>query len=81
MENSSRWIKLEFEKTDLGYPSIVSVVTDGADWKMARYFRLPMGKTVKAGFEAQSPIGKGAKVRFRDIYIGRGEIRNLRKGI
>jgi len=26
-ESKSRWIKLEFERTDLGYPSIVSVVT------------------------------------------------------
>ena len=24
-----KWIKLEFEQTDLGYPSIVSVITDG----------------------------------------------------
>jgi regulation of enolase protein 1 (concanavalin A-like superfamily) len=24
-----KWIKLEFEMTDLGYPSVVSVVTDG----------------------------------------------------
>jgi uncharacterized protein len=26
---AKRWIKLEFEKTDLGYPSVVSVVTNG----------------------------------------------------
>ena len=116
MENERRWIKLEFEKTDLGYPSVVSVITDGAsddangekmegvrklflqvlrrgdywvahysldgaDWKMVRYFRLPMGETVKAGFEAQSPIGKGAKVKFCDLYIGHKEIVNLRAGI
>ncbi len=29
-ESDDRWIKLEFELTDLGYPSIVSVITDGA---------------------------------------------------
>jgi uncharacterized protein len=28
-ESSSRWIKLAFERTDLGYQSVVSVVTDG----------------------------------------------------
>ncbi|MCB0060531.1 MAG: DUF1349 domain-containing protein [Caldilineaceae bacterium] len=28
--DDAHWIKLEFERTDLGYPSIVSVVTDGA---------------------------------------------------
>lgn len=27
-DSKSKWIKLGFEKTDLGYPSIVSVVTD-----------------------------------------------------
>jgi len=29
-ENDTRWIKHEFEMTDLGYQSIVSVITDGA---------------------------------------------------
>jgi len=28
-DSPSKWIKLAFEMTDLGYPSIVSVVTDG----------------------------------------------------
>lgn len=27
-DTKTRWIKLEFEKTDLGHPSVVSVVTD-----------------------------------------------------
>jgi len=115
MENDARWIKLEFEKTDLGYPSIVSVITneasdacngekmegvgkvflqvvrrddywmlhhslDGEQWKMARYFRLKMSGTVKVGFAAQSPLGKGTKARFTHIYIGQKKIENLRKG-
>ena len=29
-DTAQKWIKLEFEMTDLGYPSVVSVVTDGA---------------------------------------------------
>jgi regulation of enolase protein 1 (concanavalin A-like superfamily) len=28
-DTAKKWIKLEFEMTDLGYPSVVSVVTDG----------------------------------------------------
>jgi uncharacterized protein len=28
-DSARKWIKLEFEMTDLGYPSVVSVVTDG----------------------------------------------------
>jgi uncharacterized protein len=27
-DSSTKWIKLEFERTDLGYPSVVSVITD-----------------------------------------------------
>ncbi len=29
-DSASKWIKLEFEMTDLGHPSVVSVVTDGS---------------------------------------------------
>jgi regulation of enolase protein 1 (concanavalin A-like superfamily) len=28
-DSPKKWIKLEFERTDLGYPSIVSVITNG----------------------------------------------------
>ncbi|HWR11372.1 MAG TPA: DUF1349 domain-containing protein [Rectinemataceae bacterium] len=115
LEHDTRWIKLEFEKTDLGYPSVVSVITDGASddangekmegiekvflqvvrrsdywalhysldgkaWKMVRYFRLKMSETLRIGFVAQSPLGKGTKARFTHIYIGRKQIENLRKG-
>lgn len=115
LENDARWIKLEFEKTDLGYPSVVSVITDGASddangekmegvgkvflqvvrrndywalhysldgkaWKMVRYFRLKMSETLRIGFVAQSPLGKGTRVKFSDIHIGQREIGNLRRG-
>jgi uncharacterized protein len=29
LDSAKKWIKLEFELTDLGYPSVVSVITDG----------------------------------------------------
>jgi uncharacterized protein len=29
LDSARKWIKLEFELTDLGYPSVVSVITDG----------------------------------------------------
>jgi uncharacterized protein len=115
MDNEKKWIKLELEKTDLGHPSIVSVVTneasddcngekmegtdriylqiirrndywvfhhsiDGKIWKMNRYFWLEMRKTVKIGFEAQSPLGDGSKAIFSEIFIGNKEIENLRNG-
>jgi len=114
-EDDSHWIKLEFENTDLGYPSIVSVITnetsddsngekmqgfeevylqvirrndywvlhysiDGKEWKMVRYFRFQMKEEVKVGIEAQSPIGNGTKVIFRELQIGNKEIVNIRNG-
>jgi len=30
LDSEKKWIKLEFEMTDLGYPSVVSVITDGS---------------------------------------------------
>jgi regulation of enolase protein 1 (concanavalin A-like superfamily) len=116
LDHSRKWLKLELELTDLGHPSVVSVVTDeasddcngeriegvdriflqvvrrgdywvmhhsldGKAWKMHRYFRLEMGKTVKVGFEAQSPIGDGSTAAFTEIFRGNKEIKNLRSGL
>jgi regulation of enolase protein 1 (concanavalin A-like superfamily) len=54
---------------------------DGAQWKMARYLRFPMPATVRAGFEAQSPVGDGATAHFSHIRLEQQAIANLRQGI
>ena len=114
-DSAKRWIKLEFEKTDLGHPSVVSVVTDatsddcngealpgqdevflqivrsgpywalhysldGKIWKMVRYFKLTMKDEVRVGIEAQSPVGKGCRVSFRDLRISDKAVKDMRKG-
>jgi uncharacterized protein len=114
-DSGKKWIKLEFEMTDLGYPSVVSVVTDGSSddcngeklegvdaiwlqivrkgdhwalhysidgkkWKMVRYFKLKMKAEVKAGLEAQSPIGKGCKAEFKGFKLSGDAVKNMRKG-
>jgi regulation of enolase protein 1 (concanavalin A-like superfamily) len=114
-ESPGKWIKLAFENTDLGYPSIVNVVTDKVSddcngekiieksiwlqivrkddhwcthysndqktWKMVRLFKLPMKKELMAGVSAQSPLGKGCKVIFRNFKIGPNTYKDIRKAI
>ncbi len=114
LEDEEHWIKAAFEKTDLGYPAAVSVVTReasddcngerideedlflrvlrrgdyfaihhsrvGTDWKMLRYFYLPLTRKVMVGVMAQSPLGKGVDVDFSDLVITENRYRDLRSG-
>jgi regulation of enolase protein 1 (concanavalin A-like superfamily) len=115
LDSARKWIKLEFELTDLGYPSVVSVVTDGdsddcngeslagrdevhlqvarkgdrwalhysldgRSWRMVRYFRLKMKGAVRAGIEAQSPVGSGCHVAYRGFTIADKAVKDMRKG-
>jgi uncharacterized protein len=113
-ESRKRWIKFEFEMTDLGYASAVSVATDGVSddcngeridaesarlqiarrgdtwclhyatgtspWKMVRYFHFEMKRRVKVGISAQSPVGNGCRVVFRDFELLDNTCRDMRKG-
>lgn len=54
--------------------------TDGAWWRMIRYFTLGGTEQVRIGFLAQSPAGKGCDVTFEDITFERGAPENLRDG-
>jgi regulation of enolase protein 1 (concanavalin A-like superfamily) len=114
LDDDEHWIKAGFEYTDLGYHSIVSVVTNGASddcngervdsnkihirvlrindffsihysldgqtWKMNRYFRLAIKKTIKIGVIAQSPTGNGVTVDFSDFVISENKYNDLRSG-
>jgi len=53
--------------------------TDGAWWRMIRYFTLG-AELVRVGFLAQSPTGKGCDVTFADITFKPGAPENLRDG-
>jgi uncharacterized protein len=53
--------------------------TDGAWWRLLRYFTLP-GDTVRVGFLAQSPTGAGCAATFDRITFGSGAPENLRDG-
>jgi regulation of enolase protein 1 (concanavalin A-like superfamily) len=53
---------------------------DGSDYKMVRYFKLPMKETFKVGFVAQSPTGDGGVCLFEEIQLNYETIKDLRKG-
>jgi len=53
---------------------------NGENWKMVRYFSLKMNKAIKVGIIAQSPIGKGCRVKFKNFEILENNYSNIRNG-
>lgn len=53
---------------------------DGVEYQMVRVFTLPVGKTVKVGFEAQSPKGEGGYRYYSEISLENKRIANIRVG-
>lgn len=47
---------------------------------MVRVFTLPVGKTVKVGFEAQSPMGEGGYRYYSEISLENKRVKNVREG-
>lgn len=54
---------------------------DGENWRMVRYFRLPVPRTVQVGLVAQCPSGPGTVVDFLHFSIEQRTVKNLRAGI
>ena len=53
---------------------------DGVEYQMVRVFTLPVGKTVKVGFEAQAPKGEGGYRYYSEISIENRRVNNIRAG-
>ncbi len=53
---------------------------DGKRFDMVRLFHLPVGKSVKAGLEAQSPAGEGGIRLFSEVSLEKRTVKNLRAG-
>ena len=53
---------------------------DGIDYKMVRFFKLPMSETFKVGFVAQSPTGEGGSCLFEEIQFTNSTLKDMRKG-
>ncbi len=53
---------------------------DGEEYNMVRVFTLPVGKTVKVGFEAQAPMSEGGNRYYSEISIENKRVENIRAG-
>ncbi|MDR2965840.1 MAG: DUF1349 domain-containing protein [Treponema sp.] len=54
---------------------------DGKEYKMTRFFKLPMKDTFKVGFVAQSPTGEGGTCLFEEIRFTHDTPQDMRKGV
>ena len=53
---------------------------DGEEYNMVRVFSLPVGQTVKVGFEAQAPMSEGGNRYYSEISIENKRVENIRAG-
>lgn len=53
---------------------------DGEEYNMVRVFTLPVGQTVKVGFEAQAPMSEGGNRYYSEISIENKRVENIRAG-
>ena len=69
-----------------GWYNLYHYSLDGQDWRaqnwrMVRYFALPMPAQVQVGVVAQSPIGPGTTVDFLSFSVEPRRVSNMRAGI
>lgn len=76
MDTNSVWFQVSRVDDCFGF----HYSTDGKEYQMVRVFTLPVGKSVKVGFEAQAPAGEGGKRYFKEICIENKRIQNIRAG-
>ena len=76
MDGNSVWFQIS--RVDDCFAFHYSV--DGKEYQMVRVFTLPVGKTVKVGFEAQAPMGEGGERYYSDIVIENKRVENIRAG-
>ncbi len=76
MDGNSVWFQIS--RVDDCFAFHYSV--DGKEYQMVRVFTLPVGKTVKVGFEAQAPMGEGGERYYSEIVIENKRVENIRAG-
>jgi regulation of enolase protein 1 (concanavalin A-like superfamily) len=54
---------------------------DQQNWRMVRYFSLPVPSKVRVGLVAQSPVGRGTMVDFSEFVVESRWVENLRAGV
>jgi uncharacterized protein len=77
VDGSTLWLRV----TRAGTAWAFHASTDGARWRLLRYFSLGLGlELVRVGFLAQSPTGAGCAATFDHITFRPGAPENLRDG-
>lgn len=76
MDGNSVWFQIS--RVDDCFAFHYSV--DGVEYNMVRVFTLPVGQTVKVGFEAQAPMGEGGNRYYSEISIENKRVENIRAG-
>ncbi len=76
MDGNAVWLQISRVDDCFGFHFSV----DGEAFNMVRVFTLPVGKTVKVGFEAQAPMGEGGDRFFDHILIENRRVDNIRAG-
>jgi len=71
-------VYMRVSKLEQAYAFHVS--QDGSKWDLIRYFKLEDSRNAQIGFEAQSPIGNGHTVSFRDIRFEPQLLADIRSG-
>lgn len=54
---------------------------DGSNWRMVRYFALPVPQAIQVGLVAQAPIGPGTHVDFYSFTVESRRVANMRAGV
>lgn len=72
-------VYLQLAKKDNTFAMYYSI--DGRDYKMVRYFTLPIHKEWRVGFAGQTPLGTEISTRFQAIDFKTTAPNDLRKGI
>lgn len=76
MDNNYVWLQISRVDDCFGFHYSV----DGKEYQMVRVFTIPVGKTVKVGFEAQAPAGIGGNRYYKEIVIENKRVKNIRSG-
>lgn len=76
MDGNTVWLQVSRVDDCFGFHYSV----DGKEFNMVRVFTLPVGKTVKVGFEAQAPAGEGGNRYFKEISMENKRVENIRAG-
>lgn len=76
LEGNEVWLQLARK----GNMFAVQYSFDGINFQMARLTYLPMSKTIKVGFVAQSPLGEGGMRYFKHIQLEMKTLDDIRNG-